>query len=201
MNLLKSAGRLLLLLVIFMIGCGLIWHIGNNLFPRKQEPVASATQEKVEQVAKVPEPPPVPPKALEGVLPDGNTTRMVRTARGRFITTELILFNSGDSTLREASIPKLDKIAAFLIQNPEITLEIIGHTDNLGPEPVNQKVSAERAAIVMNYLASRGVDPSRLRSKGMGSLDPIESNDTQLGRQANRRIEFLVDEGAAAGRQ
>jgi len=201
MNLLKSAGRPLLLLAIFIIGCGLIWHIGNGLFPRKQEPVAPAPGAKVEPAAEPVEPPPVQPKAPEAVLSDGKATRMVRTARGRFITTEPILFNSGASTLREASIPKLDKIAEFLIENPEITLEIIGHTDNLGPEPVNQTVSAERAAIVMNYLVSRGVDPSRLRSKGKGSLDPIESNDTQLGRQANRRIEFLVNEGAAAGRQ
>ncbi len=101
--------------------------------------------------------------------------------------------------MRAASMPRLDKLAEFLIRNPEIRLEIIGHTDNLGPEPVNQKVSAERAAIVMHYLITQGIDPSRLQSKGMGSLDPIESNDTQLGRQTNRRIEFLIREGAAAG--
>ena len=121
------------------------------------------------------------------------------TPRGRFISTEPILFNSGASTLREASVPKLDRIADFLIKNPAVTLEIIGHTDNLGPEPVNQQVSAERAAIVMDYLVSRGIDPARLKSKGMGSLDPIESNDTQLGRQANRRIEFLIGEETADG--
>ncbi len=205
MKLMSSLIRLFLLLAIFIAGVALIWHIGNSVSPAKHESVP-----RPEPIKSEPAPPPPPaapakmdvPKAepVKTVLPDGTEPRIVATERGRFVATEPILFNSGLSTMREASYPKLNKIAEFLIKNPGIKIEIIGHTDNLGPEPVNQKVSAERAALVRDYLVTRGIDPSRLESKGMGSLDPIESNDTQLGRQANRRIEFLVKEGAAVGR-
>ena len=69
---------------------------------------------------------------------------------------------------------------------------IIGYTDNLGMDENNARVSSERAAAVKDYLISQGIEASRLDTKGMGSHDPIASNDTQLGRQANRRIEFLI---------
>jgi outer membrane protein OmpA-like peptidoglycan-associated protein len=190
MKFLNQAGRLLALLLLLVIGIGLIWHIGHNLFPVKQRGVslpAPHTPAAALPVTASPAPPPTPSGA---VSMDGD--HFVTTERGQFISTDPILFNEGAATLREASIPKLDKVAKLLKEKPDIELEIIGHTDNLGIEPVNQKVSAERAATVMDYLVAQGIDRSRLKSKGMGSLDPITSNDTQLGRQANRRIEFLV---------
>lgn len=118
--------------------------------------------------------------------------RLVVNERGRFIATEPILFNTGKTTLRPVSAQALDKLAELLKQRPEIKLEIIGHTDNLGVESHNLKVSADRAATVREYLAKRGIDSPRLEVKGMGSTLPISSNDNRLGRQANRRIEFLI---------
>jgi OOP family OmpA-OmpF porin len=121
---------------------------------------------------------------------------VVTTGRGRFIATDPILFNSGVSMLREASIPELDKVARLLKQNPDIKLEIIGFSDNLGIEPANQKVSLDRAAAVMDYLVSQGIEPFRLKCRGMGSLYPMDTNETKLGRQANRRIELrIVEQG------
>jgi outer membrane protein OmpA-like peptidoglycan-associated protein len=86
----------------------------------------------------------------------------------------------------------LNALAAFLRKAPDTRLLIIGHTDNLGVEAANELVSAQRAAAVKEYLITQGVDGSRLESAGRGSSEPIETNATLLGRQANRRIEFLV---------
>jgi outer membrane protein OmpA-like peptidoglycan-associated protein len=118
--------------------------------------------------------------------------RLATNERGLFITTDPILFNTNKATLRPVSNQALEKLADLLKQGADIKLQIIGHTDNLGVEAVNKKLSAERAAAVRDYLVSRGIDPSRLGSKGMGSTSPVAANDSRLGRQANRRIEFLV---------
>ena len=189
----------LLLLLLLVIGVGLIWHIGHNLPADRSQssafvpaPSVPATVPKPAVTAAPPSNSPPQGGTSPAITVQGKLPRLVTTERGQFIATDPILFNSGASTLREASIPKLDKVAELLKKKPEIELEIVGHTDNLGIEPVNRIVSAERAAIVMDYLISQGIDRSRLRSRGMGSVDPITSNDTQLGRQANRRIEFLI---------
>jgi len=121
-----------------------------------------------------------------------NFPAVVVGAGGLFVETEPILFNTGLSRLRDSSIPPLNKLADMLREHTEIQLSVIGHTDNLGPEPVNQSLSVERAAVVVDYLVARGVDRARLESKGSGSQDPIATNNTQIGRQANRRIAFLV---------
>jgi outer membrane protein OmpA-like peptidoglycan-associated protein len=94
--------------------------------------------------------------------------------------------------MRQGSLPMLGKLADGLKSRPEIKLMIIGYTDNLGLEENNSRVSRERASAVRDFLVSRGIEASRLEYKGMGSQNPIAPNDTQLGRQANRRIEFLI---------
>jgi outer membrane protein OmpA-like peptidoglycan-associated protein len=118
--------------------------------------------------------------------------RMLNTQSGRQVVGDPILFNTGNAELRQTSIEPLNKLAAILKEMPDLQLEIIGFTDNLGVEPVNEKLSADRAAAVKEYLVSRGVEASRLTAKGLGSQQPAASNATKLGRQANRRIEFLV---------
>ncbi len=118
--------------------------------------------------------------------------RIIGRPDGQYIATEPILFNTALATIRPVSLPPLMNVAALLKQRPEIKLLIMGYTDNLGLPENNQRVSNERATAVKDFLVSQGIDPSRLESKGMGSQNPIAPNDTQLGRQANRRIEFLI---------
>ena len=117
---------------------------------------------------------------------------MVSGAAGTSIRTGPILFNSGSPQIRAISFGELDKLVLMLRQESEMRVSVVGHTDNLGSEAVNRQVSAERASAVVKYLVEKGIDPSRLESKGMGSAAPIASNDTQLGRQADRRIEFIL---------
>ena len=75
---------------------------------------------------------------------------------------------------------------------PTLKIEISGHTDNVGTESFNELLSQRRADAVVRYLAARGVDRSRLTAKGYGQSIPVESNDTEEGRAANRRTEFEI---------
>jgi outer membrane protein OmpA-like peptidoglycan-associated protein len=195
----------LLLFLLLLTGILLIRHIGNEVILREQAPSVPNAPDSSPAAeapsAKIAEEP-LPAALSKDPGPSDNSPErdlpgIVETDRGRFLSTEPILFNSGDSNLRASAFPVLDRLAKFLVERPEIKLEIVGHTDDLGPESANLMVSAERAAAVLAYLSSKGVDTARLKSKGMGSRDPIESNDTRLGKQANRRIEFLVVKNAS----
>jgi outer membrane protein OmpA-like peptidoglycan-associated protein len=68
----------------------------------------------------------------------------------------------------------------------------VGHTDNVGSETYNQGLSERRAAAASNYLVTQGVKPTRLSTRGMGELEPLESNDTDEGRRLNRRVEVAI---------
>ena len=80
----------------------------------------------------------------------------------------------------------------FLKKSSTIEVEIQGHTDNVGKDASNQTLSENRAAAVMEYLAQHGADKKRIKSKGYGKKKPITTNDTDDGRQKNRRVEFVI---------
>jgi outer membrane protein OmpA-like peptidoglycan-associated protein len=77
-------------------------------------------------------------------------------------------------------------------ENADLRIEISGHTDNTGTDAINEKLSQARADAVKNYLLASGVASNRIQSKGYGSLKPIATNETEEGRQANRRVEFSI---------
>jgi outer membrane protein OmpA-like peptidoglycan-associated protein len=79
-----------------------------------------------------------------------------------------------------------------LNENPAITIEVSGHTDNVGSTAYNQHLSERRAQAVINHLITNGINPKRLLARGYGSSQPVSPNDTEQGRQQNRRIEFRV---------
>ncbi len=90
-------------------------------------------------------------------------------------------------------------MADALIARPGIKVEVDGHTDSKGSDAYNQKLSDARAASVMQYLVSRGVEAGRLTSKGFGESKPIADNATDEGREINRRVELTItDDGSAA---
>ncbi len=137
-------------------------------------------------------PPSTLPSPRETREQPGGMLRIQRRGDSQYIVTEPILFSTASASIRDISIQPLKKVAALLSEKRDVKLAIIGYTDSLGLPENNQRVSAERAAAVRDFLISQGIDSSRLESRGMGSENPIASNDTQLGRQANRRIEFVV---------
>ena len=77
-------------------------------------------------------------------------------------------------------------------QNPGMKLNVAGHTDWIGSDAYNQKLSDGRAASVMNYIVGKGVDASRVKSKGYGETTPIADNKTAAGRAKNRRVELTL---------
>jgi outer membrane protein OmpA-like peptidoglycan-associated protein len=103
-----------------------------------------------------------------------------------------IFFEFGKATLKEESYPELKRLIKLLEDNPSITIELSGHTDNVGSDADNLSLSQNRADAVVNYLSENGIKKSRLMAKGYGETKPVSTNDTEEGRQLNRRVEFTV---------
>ncbi len=101
-------------------------------------------------------------------------------------------FDFNSAKLKSESYPVLFHAVQVLLQNPDMKVEIQGHTDNIGSAEGNMKISQKRAETVKKYLVARGVKADRLMVKGYGETQPIADNKTADGRAANRRIEFKV---------
>ena len=99
-------------------------------------------------------------------------------------------FQTGRSALTVTSFAVLDQVAASLVANPEIRIEIAGYTDNTGSAAVNTRLSNARAIAVRAYLARKGVAPSRMVARGYGPSSPVATNTTLAGRAQNRRVEL-----------
>jgi len=104
-----------------------------------------------------------------------------------------IYFDFDKAILKEVSYNELNKLERMLAANPSYTVEISGHTDNIGSKAVNQRISHRRAKVVVDYLIEKGIDASRLTAVGYGEDKPMASNDDEReGRELNRRVEFKV---------
>jgi len=101
-------------------------------------------------------------------------------------------FDSGKSEIKEQTIPVLKNILSILNAYPDWDIKITGHTDNVGPEESNKKLSTERAKAVMDWFIKNGIDSSRLTYEGKGSAEPIADNSIIEGRRKNRRTEIKV---------
>jgi OOP family OmpA-OmpF porin len=99
-------------------------------------------------------------------------------------------FQTGKATLLDMSMTILDQVAASLVGNPDVKVEIGGHTDNTGSRATNTRLALARANSVKAYLVSKGVDASRLTTKGYGPDVPVADNKTADGRLKNRRVEL-----------
>lgn len=103
-----------------------------------------------------------------------------------------LLFEFGKASLSSAAKQNIDNLAASLNKYPNTDILIVGHTDAVGSDAVNDKLSLERANSVSSYAASKGVSNGRLRTSGKGKNEPIASNDTDNGRAQNRRVEIVI---------
>jgi OOP family OmpA-OmpF porin len=100
-------------------------------------------------------------------------------------------FDLGKATISSKSYPPLDRVAELLVKK-NFSLKISGHTDNIGSESSNLKLSKDRAESLKAYLVSKGANPSRIEATGYGETQPIASNKTGAGRQKNRRVELTL---------
>jgi len=112
--------------------------------------------------------------------------------KGQTIRLNNIFFDFGKYELKEESFPELDRIAKILRERPAIEIKISGHTDNIGSDEDNLILSQNRAKSVTDYFISKGIDATRMITQGYGESKPISSNETDEGRQQNRRVEFTI---------
>ena len=111
---------------------------------------------------------------------------------GGIIALKNIFYETNSYALKSESFAELNKVLAFLKANPTVHIEVSGHTDNKGSDALNKKLSQNRALSVFNYLKEKGIDEKRLSYKGYGASEPVASNDTEEGRQLNRRTELKI---------
>jgi MYXO-CTERM domain-containing protein len=120
-------------------------------------------------------------------------TGLASLGGGKINLRDKVHFLSGQDTISRSSYPVLNAVADILKHNADMRINIVGHTDDRGSDELNQRLSEQRANAVRSYLVSKGIQPSRLRAEGRGKTQPIDTNDTEEGRETNRRVEFLVE--------
>jgi len=138
-------------------------------------------------------PTPPPPPARDTVTKVINNTYVI-TEEDKKIVSEAIRnleFDFGKATIRARSLPYLDRVAALLAKKG-FSLKLAGHTDNVGSDAANLKLSKDRAESVKNYLVSQGANNGKIEATGYGESQPIATNKTDAGRQKNRRVEFTL---------
>ena len=132
--------------------------------------------------------PPPPPEPE----PEPEVKRVEITADA-IVIHEKIEFEFGKATIRSVSHSLLNEVAQVITDNPQIQeVSIEGHTDDVGSDKSNQKLSENRAKAVREYLVGKGIADAKLTSVGYGESKPIDSNETDEGRARNRRVEFRI---------
>jgi OOP family OmpA-OmpF porin len=160
---------------------GLCWRSG---YWTPAMAIAECDPDLMPKPAAAPPPPPPPPAAKPAPKPAPVAEKVTLAAD--------VLFDFDKSILKNEGKNKLDDLAAKV---KAINLEVviaIGHTDSIGSDAYNQKLSVRRAESVKAYLVSRGVEPNRIYTEGKGEKQPVASNKTKDGRQKNRRVEIEV---------
>ena len=114
------------------------------------------------------------------------------TARGLIVNMNDVLFDTAKYTLRPAAREKLAKISGILLAHPSLKIQVEGHTDSVGGEEYNQRLSEQRAATVRDFLVQNGISMNNVSAVGFGKTRPVATNDTAAGRQQNRRVELVV---------
>ena len=114
------------------------------------------------------------------------------SARGLIVNMPDVLFDTGQYSLKPAARERLARISGIVLAYPDLKLEIEGHTDSIGGDEYNQRLSEKRAASVRDYLANSGVSINNTVARGLGKSEPVADNKTAAGRKLNRRVEMIV---------
>jgi outer membrane protein OmpA-like peptidoglycan-associated protein len=143
---------------------------------------------------------PTEPETQNGYLdddgcPDTKPQRVEVTA-DQIVIKQRINFQTGKAIILPDSFPVLDDVAQVMRDYPQIRVEIGGHTDNVGDDNVNQRLSKSRADAVFEYLLAKGIQATRMTTVGYGETRPLDTNMTEIGRNNNRRVEFVIQKDA-----
>ncbi len=112
--------------------------------------------------------------------------------KGVKVVLKNLFFATNKTTILPTSEASLQELYTFLSENEDVRIRIIGHTDNVGSDEANQKLSDGRAASVKASMVERGIDADRMETEGRGESEPVDTNDTEEGRANNRRVEFVI---------
>jgi len=163
----------------------------------KPKPIDTVKIVEAPKVVEVPKPvdtikkeTPKPTQAVE--IKSNETINMAKIEKGSSFKFGNVQFQSGTDILTPASFEALNMLVKILAENPNLVLEVSGHTDNSGKDEGNNIISKKRANAVKNYLVGKGIKATQLIAKGYGSSQPIADNATPEGRAKNRRVEFKV---------
>jgi OmpA-OmpF porin, OOP family len=132
------------------------------------------------------------PKLEPGEYFDEPVTVRIQYKPATKFTLDNVHFETAKSILQPSSYAELNEIVEYMKLNPMQVIEIAGHTDNVGQDADNLKLSQARAESVKNYLLKKGVSAARLKAKGYGASQPVSDNDSEEGRQKNRRTEVRL---------
>jgi OmpA-OmpF porin, OOP family len=116
----------------------------------------------------------------------------ITVEEGKIIQLKNIFFDTDKAELLPRSFGELNKLLKLMQDNPTMVIEMRGHTDSMGEDNYNLYLSRKRAKAVVEFLNKNGISKSRTRYKGYGNTDPIATNQSEKGRQLNRRVEFLI---------
>jgi outer membrane protein OmpA-like peptidoglycan-associated protein len=134
------------------------------------------------EAVATPAPPPPPPPTPEPVPPPSSKRIVLRGVH----------FDFNKSDIRSDSRPILDEAVEILQENPDVRIAVEGHTDAIGSDAYNEKLSVRRAEAVFRYLVNHGISPERMEVIGYGKRHPVADNSTEAGRAENRRVELHV---------
>ncbi len=163
----------------YVVGAALGAGVGYLFCHEKKVPPPPApTPAPAPAPAPPPPPPPPPPPEPE--------------VGSKIVSLDGAHFDFNKATLKPEGMAKLDQAAAVMAENADLTVGVEGHTDSVGSDAYNQKLSERRAQAAVDYLVSKGVDASRLQPTGYGESKPVASNDTAEGRAQNRRVDLVV---------
>jgi len=123
---------------------------------------------------------------------NNKSLKLIPIEEGQIVRLNNIFFATGKSALSNESFPELNRIAITMTDNKTLSIELGGHTDNVGGNEFNLKLSQDRADSVREYLIGKGIEPDRVASKGYGETVPVAKNDTPEGQRLNRRVEFKI---------
>ena len=153
-------------------------------------PAPSKPAEPSEEPAVIekPEPAPIPEEPSEPPFPEVSD----KQSSSKLFSLKSVFFDSAKWDLRPESNEELTRLYEYLEENPDLSIQINAHTDNVGSNKANQKLSQQRSQSVVEFLIEMGIDSSRLEAKGFGEEYPIAPNDSDEGRQENRRVEFMT---------
>jgi outer membrane protein OmpA-like peptidoglycan-associated protein len=132
-------------------------------------------------------------KELQQALADAEAASIQREQDVLAITFKSdFMFDVDSAIVKQGAYDEIDRVAQVLIKYPQTKIRVEGHTDNTGSEDYNLELSNKRALAVKDALVNRNIDPARLQIVGFGQAKPIAGNDTEAGRQMNRRVKIVI---------